>query len=542
MSISTLRRWSFLLLLLLTVPAWSQATWQWVSSANGAVGTNVQSTLDAAGNTVVTGSFSGTLTLGSFTLNSAGGQDIFVARLNPNGQWTQAVRAGGPTDDIGYNLKVDGGNNVVVVGYFGGLLPTVFGTATFGTTTLTSAGAYDIFVARLSPSGVWTQAVRAGGSGSDYGQDLVVDPAGNAIVTGTFLGAPTFGSLTLNSAGSADAFVAKLSAAGTWTQAVQSGGSGYESSSSIALDAAGNVLIAGYFDNTSVFGSTTLISAGNADIFIARLNAAGTWFQAVRAGGTGSDYSSLAEFDAAGNAVLIGDFRGTAVFGSISLTSAGSADVVVARLSPGGTWTQAVRAGGADLDSPTGVGIDTNGNAIVAGIFTSTAAFGTTTLTSTGRLDVFIATLSAAGNWTQAPQAGGANDDSGAAVTIAPTGAILTGLYAAPAAVFGPYTFTSTNGGFFVARLTGLVTATRATAPAEIFTLVPNPATAQVRLTWPEATAALRPVLVLDNLGREVRRQLLPAHATSAALDVTGLAPGLYLVRCGSATGRLVVE
>ena len=94
----------------------------------------------------------------------------------------------------------------------------------------------------------------------------------------------------------------------------------------------------------------------------------------------------------------------------------------------------------------------------------------------------------------------------------------------------------------FVARIGGLVTATRAATPAEIFTLAPNPATAQARLTWPEATAAPRLVLVLDGLGRTMRQQVLPARATSAALDVQGLAPGLYLVRCGTATSRLAVE
>jgi hypothetical protein len=59
----------------------------------------------------------------------------------------------------------------------------------------------------------------------------------------------------------------------------------------------------------------------------------------------------------------------------------------------------------------------------------------------------------------------------------------------------------------------------------------------------PEPTTTIKqPVLVLDALGREVRRQSLPARATTATLDLRGLAPGLYVVRCGAATGKLVVE
>ena len=83
---------------------------------------------------------------------------------------------------------------------------------------------------------------------------------------------------------------------------------------------------------------------------------------------------------------------------------------------------------------------------------------------------------------------------------------------------------------------------TRTAAPAEAFSLAPNPAAATVRLTWPEANAAARPVRLLDALGREVRQQELPARATTATLDVAGLVPGLYLVRCGSITKRLQVE
>jgi hypothetical protein len=51
-----------------------------------------------------------------------------------------------------------------------------------------------------------------------------------------------------------------------------------------------------------------------------------------------------------------------------------------------------------------------------------------------------------------------------------------------------------------------------------------------------------REVVVLDALGRAVRRQVVPARAAAVTLSVAGLAPGLYLVRCGAATGRLVVE
>jgi hypothetical protein len=64
---------------------------------------------------------------------------------------------------------------------------------------------------------------------------------------------------------------------------------------------------------------------------------------------------------------------------------------------------------------------------------------------------------------------------------------------------------------------------------------------AATRLTLP-ADAAPRLVQLLDALGREVRRQPVAANATSADLSLAGLAAGVYFVRCGLSTNRLVVE
>lgn len=85
--------------------------------------------LDAAGNTVVAGYFSGTFTLGTTTLTSAGRPDIFVAKLSPDGQWIQAMSAGGPGQDYANTLVLSGGS-VVVAGLTPGLYLVRCGAAT----------------------------------------------------------------------------------------------------------------------------------------------------------------------------------------------------------------------------------------------------------------------------------------------------------------------------------------------------------------------------------------------------------------------------
>jgi hypothetical protein len=543
---ATLRLWACLTLLLLAGPAWAQPAWQWASK--GVAGSSASESYatalayDAAGNTVVTGNFYGTLTLGATTLVSAGNADIFVARLNAAGQWTQAARAGGAGNDFPHGLLVEATGAVAVVGEFAG-------TASFGGLDLTSAGGADAFVARLGTSGQWTQAVRAGGTGADAAYGVAAAGPNDLIIAGNFEGNAGFGLLPLTSVGGSDVFVARLTPAG-WTQAVRAGGGSSDYCYGLAVDAGGNAFVAGYFLNTADFGTTTLASAGGPDAFVARLTPYLQWTQAVRAGGTNNDFGMALALDGAGNVVLAGYFNGTASFGPVALASAGGPDAFVARLSPTLQWTQAVRAGGTGNDVALALAVDAAGTATIAGVFRGSAAFGATSLLSAGGNDVFVARLSPAGQWLQAVQGGGTDEDYAYALASSGAEVTVSGYFMGNATRFGTTTLPGSGPSIqvaYVARLSGLATATRAATPAEIFTLAPNPtghgpAIAQVRLSWPEASASPRPVQVLDGLGRPVRRLELPARATATALDVQGLAPGLYVVRCGAAVGKLVVE
>lgn len=553
MTIITLRLWALLMLLLLTGPAWAQSAWQWATGPSNATSSNIGSAVnatavDATGNVVVTGYFKGTLTLGNFVLTSAGGRDIFVARLSSAGAWLQAVRVGGPTDDEAFAVALDASSNAIIAGSF--TSPAI----SFATTTLTNAGAADIFVARLSAAGAWVQAVRAGSAADEAALAIALDASGNAVVAGNFSGgSATFGSLNATGAGGSDIYVARLSVAGTWTQVVQAGGSSTDFLSGLAVDNTGTATVCGGFYGVMGFGSLAVTSAGSEDVFVARLSSAGVWTQAVQAGGTSYEHANALAVDAAGSAVVVGiTASNTPSFGTIQLPGVPnipeptSTKLFAARLSAAGIWTQAIEAGSTNQAVARAVRlVEGTGAAIVTGYFSGSITLGAP-LTSAGISDVFVVRLEAAGTWAQGIRAGGLEEDYARAIAIDGGGNVVIAGEFVRAATFGSTTITAsntTNQAVFVARLGGLIpTATPAATPAEVFTLTPNPATAQVRLSWPEASAAARPVRVLDGLGREVRRQELPARATSTALDVQGLAPGLYFVRCGPAVGRLVVE
>ena len=429
---------------------------QWAINAGGSSGDYGSGiSVDANGNSYVTGRFEGIATFGADTLTSSGLRDVFVAKLDADGNWQWAKQAGGSSYDYGYGISVDANGNSYVTGNFEL-------TAIFGAFTLTSSGSNDIFVAKLDTDGNWQWAKQAGGSVGDTGSGISVDANGNSYGTGRFAGTATFGADTLTSiVGGHDIFVAKFDADGNWQWAKQAVGAGadYDYGNGISLDADGNSYVTGYFEGTATFGTTTITSSGDDDVFVAKIDADGNWQWAKQAGGSKDDRCYGISVDADGNSYVTGGFKATAYFGAFTLTSSGTynVDIFVAKLDTDGNWQWAKQAVGAEFVTSRGQGISVsaNGNSYVTGYFMGTATFGTTTLTSSGTydVDVFVAKIDTDGNWLWAKQAGGSNNDRGYAISVSANGnSYVTGFFSGTA-TFGTTTLTSIGGDdVFVAK------------------------------------------------------------------------------------------
>ncbi len=433
----------FLSLLFMNVCAFAQAPeWQWTEKAGGSGddgGSNI--IVDSLGNSYVTGSFTGTAVFGDISLDSNGDGDIFIAKLNSNGVWQWAKKAGGSGYDCGQSIIIDPNGNSYVTGYFSGM-------ATFGSSTLTSYGSNDIFVAKLNSSGVWQWAKKAGGSSNDYSKEISIDSNGNSYITGTFEGNATFGSLTINcSSGYSDIFVAKLNFNGDWQWVKQAGGSSwYDRGYSISVDSNGNLYVTGFFYYTATFGSSTLTSYGNNDIFVAKLNSNGDWLWVKQAGGIEEDWAEAIIVDSVGNSFITGIFEDTATFGSIALTSSGGYDVFIAKLNSNGDWQWAEKAGGSSNEIGYGISIDSNGNSYVTGIFSGTATFDSDTLTSSGASnDIFISKLNSNGDWQWVKQAGGSSSDTGQGISVDSNGDVYVSGQFYLSATFGDDTLISSG-------------------------------------------------------------------------------------------------
>lgn len=307
----------------------------------------------------------------------------------------------------------------------------------------TTSAAARLTVLPLSVVVPWAAA--SGGSGSDVGNAIAVDAAGNSYVAGYFNGTATFGTNTLTSAGNTDIFITKQDGNGQLLWVRRAGGPGYDAAKGIAVDALGNCYVTGAYEGEAGFSSTTLTNtsaASYADVFLAKYDPAGNLVWARSAGVEfAHDEGTAVAVDGAGN-VLVTGRSVLDTFAGVPVANPGR--IFVAKYTSAGAEVWARKAGsysGGNQDTGTGIATDSAGNVFVTGVFYSpVAAFGAGSFTNLGSADVFLTKFDAAGTLLWSRQAGGVAQDEAGGVAVAADGsAYLVG------ATGGNANFSSSN-------------------------------------------------------------------------------------------------
>jgi hypothetical protein len=216
--------------------------------------------VDVDGNAYVTGATDGgppsafPTTRQAFQPTSGGGVDAFVTKLNAQGSaLVYSTCLGGILMDEGHAIAVDAAGNAYVTGTTVTLendfpvTPGGFQTTAGGGV---GAGTLDAFVTKLNADGsalVYSSYLGGGGySLGTEGYGIAVDAAGNAYVTGDTIDLPTVNPFQAQLAGMLDAFVTMVNPAGSaLIYSSYLGGSTSDVGLGIAVDAAGNVYVAG---------------------------------------------------------------------------------------------------------------------------------------------------------------------------------------------------------------------------------------------------------------------------------------------------------
>ncbi|MCH7666561.1 MAG: hypothetical protein IH936_11615, partial [Acidobacteria bacterium] len=153
-----------------------------------------------------------------------------------------------------------------------------------------------------SPTHLWSESF--GDISTNEGRAIAVDEAGNVVLAGSFEATVAFdGGFT--SAGDSDIFVAKFNPdTPLYAQHLWSrrfGDTGLDVGYAIAIDGDGNVIVTGSFERTVNFGGGPRTSAGSSDIFVAKYDAGGNHLWSQRFGDTGPDVGHAIAIDGSGN-------------------------------------------------------------------------------------------------------------------------------------------------------------------------------------------------------------------------------------------------
>lgn len=341
--------------------------------------------VDGSGNVLLTGDFKGTLSLGGEVLTSAGSEDIFVGMLSPDGKHLWSKRFGDIAYQSGRSIAADGSGNVAV-------LCTVEGTTNFGGSPLATAGGADVALAKLNPGGNHLYSKILGGPSADSASEIVIDAENNITITGSFSSTATFGGASLTSAGGFDVFIARFSDAGIHQWSKGFGDAADQTGRAIDVDFTGNIILTGAFLGSIDFGEGPLMSQGSEDIFVAKLDDMGLPLWSKAFGDAAQQIGRAVAADAAGNIIVTGSLSGAADFGGGPLTSAGLSDAFLAKWSPTGEHLLSKIFGDTADQSGRALEVDSAG-ILLGGQFQGVLDLGNIALTSSGSNDLFIARI-----------------------------------------------------------------------------------------------------------------------------------------------------
>ncbi len=271
-------------------------TWGYTSSEPYAVGNTVA--LGSDGSVYVEAFFTGAIdfdpSAGIATSTSAGSNDTYLSKFDSDGTWQWTKAWGGTGDDSAVMFQVTD-DGIFNMGYYGSATMDVDPGA--GTTNLTNAGNYDIWLTKLTLDGDFVWGKSFGGTDYEFGYGIALDGDGNVYVDGAFPGTMDFdpgaGTTNATSNGSYDAFLSRFDSSGTFQWVKTWGGSADDNAYS-PLDSDGTIVVPGYFNTTVDFdpsgGTNSKVSSGGQDLFISTFDSDGTYHRTETFGGSQNDW------------------------------------------------------------------------------------------------------------------------------------------------------------------------------------------------------------------------------------------------------------
>ncbi|MHC1705890.1 MAG: SBBP repeat-containing protein [Bacteroidales bacterium] len=502
------------------------ADWMWDSGSQSS-GYELASSVvtDSWGNIYYAGRFDGlSVQFGNLTINNTGNYDMFLVKCNTDGSVLWAQNPVGEGNDEARSIAIDPQGYVYGTGIFEG--PEI----TFGSVTLESSGAQDIFLVKYDAEGNVCWAKRVGNAGSDLVTSVTTDAEGNVILTGEFTsGTLTFGSYTITVPGF---FLVKYNSNGDviWARGADEGTTAYPQS--VATDPSGNILVTGYFYAPGViFGSSSLNCNGISDLFTVKFNAQGVPLWAWASGGNRAEYGEDVAVDENGNVFVAGTYN-SPVF-MIDTLLIGDPNAIptpyffLAKYNQDGVF-QWFRSdyNGAPTEGKA-IDVDTEGNVYLGGNYwPDTLTLGDYSVPNAGASDVFVAKYNSQGDVITLLNGSGASYDKIIEMNVDAFGnVIVVGHCNSPLVTFGTHLLTNTGGwDAFIAEAGSILVGMPDNENYSNLTIFPNPVTDVLCINADKGSR----IRIFDITGKMITDVTNPTK--HFLLGTGNLSPAVYLV------------
>jgi hypothetical protein len=262
-----------------------------------------------------------------------------------------------------------------------------------GPSPLVPAGDYDMAIAGFNADDASVlYAMRFGDVGYEAAFVDTLDSGGAPIVHGITSGTTNIGTGSLPGGGGSDTFIGRYgSGPPAWTHRLAT--TDEDKIIATSPGPGGTVYATGYFVSSATIGSTVLNGTAGRDAMLLRFNTATGALDLAKAfNGPGRNEGSDVAWHGS-DTFLAGMFDGTMPVGSTMLTSTGGLDLFVAKLDNAGQVVWARSFGGSGDDYGPRIGVDGAGDLYIAGTFQSQIGFGAVNLASAGSDDVYLAKL-----------------------------------------------------------------------------------------------------------------------------------------------------
>jgi hypothetical protein len=361
------------------------------------------------------------LGLASGPLLLQGMSDLAFLGFGSDGALLWGARAGGDGAEFGTAYTVTPTDRVAVAAIY-------TGAPDFGTGPLPAAMGFRGVLLELVEADVVSSVPLIASTIQPRGID--VNGSGFAIATGEYEGTLDVAGTQIMSAGASDGYYLRLDTQGpSVANLVTLGGTGPDGGVVALFDGLGGIYLLGQFSESVALGPGNLVSAGGRDVYVVRAGTNGSVMWAKRLGGSGADGVWAAQVGPAGELVVAGNFENELDYdGSPIASSGGASDAFLLHIGATGELDWSVTMPGPGAAIPRQVVMAADGTINVGGEVIGAVDLGGGNVQGAGELDGFVARYASDGTFVWGWLASSVADDRVTSLGYDGEGRLLVGL------------------------------------------------------------------------------------------------------------------